>query len=170
MTTAGTFAALDEIDNNFGNYYYNRAICWQVEHSEWVWRDCAENLQKLLLCSVRLRCPVPGPHSGRRWSKMDIVSQNVLIHNQSFLDWEHFQELCRLEGNDSWCKQLWSEFSSGFRREGEELFSIHETYPKGEEILTFSSTIAGESYTLGRGFPHWFHVFWEKPEINSRYY
>ena len=27
----------------------------------------------------------------------------------------------------------------------------HET---GGEILTFSSTIAGESYTLGRGFPH----------------
>ena len=36
----------------------------------------------------------------------------------------------------------------------EGLFIIHETYPKGEEILTSSLTIAGESYTLGGGFPH----------------
>ena len=36
----------------------------------------------------------------------------------------------------------------------EGLFIIHETYHKGEEILTSSLTIAGESYTLGGGFPH----------------
>ena len=85
VKTAGTFAALDVIDNNFGgqmHYYYNSIMFWQVEHSEWVWGDRAENLQKLLLCSVRLRCPVPGPHSGRRWSKMDIFWK--CPHNQNF--------------------------------------------------------------------------------------